>query len=343
VPPLRWIGFGVLLSGTVVGAAFLVITFPPSTTGSGASTELAATTPGKRAPNAVRTAVAAGLLTVNAPSNLTPQPADAADSVPHPSSEPGTRNTYDTLCHAAFTQVAQDDCVYGDPKADRTVVMFGDSHVEQWFSAVNAMALKKHWRVVAWTKAACPAARLTVLNPALNRAYTECDEWRTATIAKIRAMKPELVLVGQSENVASSTVPAATFAAATVQTLTDLRGDGASQVVYMQDIPIPGTDLPTCVAANLADVRLCTFDRDKAYTYPDRHQAMAPALRAAHFGFVDPVSWFCSSSRCAAVVGNVLVYRNGSHMTVPYSRWLAPALWPALQRAARTSTNGKEL
>ena len=33
----------------------------------------------------------------------------------------------------------------------------------------------------------------------------------------------------------------------------------------------------------------------------------------------------------------LLVYRNDSHMTVPFSRWLAPVLWPAVQHAARTS------
>lgn len=340
VPTLRWLGIGMALSGAVVGACFLVIANPPSTTGSGASADLATASEGRQAPSVVRRAVAAGLLTVAAPSNLTPQPADAADSMPHPSTEPGTHNSYDSLCHAAFTQVEQGDCIYGDADGKRTVVLFGDSHMEQWFSAVNTMALEKHWRVVTWTKAACPAARLTVPNPALNRDYTECDEWRAATIARIRALNPALVLVGQSENVASSTVPPATFAAATVQTLTDLRSGTDSKVVYVADIPIPGTDLPGCVAANLDDVRRCTFDRSSAYTYPDRHAAITPAVRGAGFGIVDPANWFCSKTKCAAVVGNVLVYRNSSHMTVPYSRWLAPALWPAAQRAART---GKEL
>lgn len=340
VPTLRWLGLGVLLSATVVAACGLVITYAPSTTGSGASTTLATSSAGAQAPGVVRRAVRAGLNTTSAPSNLTPQPADAAESVPHPSLEPGTHNTYATLCQAAFTQVAQEDCIYGDPDATRTIVLFGDSRMEQWFPAVNKMAVQEHWRVVSWTKAACPAARLTVFNPELKRAYTECDQWRAATVAKIRALKPALVLVGQSENLASASVPPATFAAATVQTLTELREGSPSDVVYMQDIPTPGSDLPACVAAHLDDVRLCTFDRDKSHTYPERHKAMAPALRAAGFGFVDPVNWFCSSSRCAAVVGNVLVYRDAAHMTVPYSRWLAPAVWPALQRAVRT---GKEL
>ena len=337
-PPLRWIAIGVLMSGAVVAVCALVIAFAPSTTGSGAETGLASAGPGEQAPGVVRRAVAASLLTTSVPRNLTPQPADAAASMPHPASEPGsTHNTYQDICHAAFTQVSQGACVYGDPKAsaDRTVVLFGDSHVEQWFPAVNRMAIQKHWRVVTWTKAACPAARLTVFNPALNRDYTECDQWRADTIARIRALRPALVVVGQSENVASSSVPPAAFAAATVETLTELREGGHSKVVYVQDIPIPGSDLPGCVAAHLNDVRPCTFARNAAYTYPDRHRAIAPALRKAGVRFVDPVEWFCSKTRCGAVVGNVLVYRNDSHMTVPYSRWLAPALWSAVQRAAR--------
>ncbi|HYO40126.1 MAG TPA: acyltransferase family protein [Nocardioidaceae bacterium] len=340
LPTLRWLALGGLLSATVVGASVLVITYAPSVTGSGATTSLAATSDERRAPGVVRRAVAKGLNTVAAPRNLTPQPADASDSLPHPSTEPGTHNTYELPCQAGFTQIEQDDCVYGDPKGTKTVVLFGDSRMEQWFPAVNAMAIEEHWRVITWTKAACPAARLTVVNPVLNREYTECDQWRAGTVARIRALRPELVIVGQSENVASSSVPPTTFAAATVQTLSELRRDGHSRVVYVQDTPIPQFDLPACVAANLGDVRACTFALDKAHTYPDRHRALAPALRAAGFGFVDPQRWFCSSGRCAAVVGNVLVYRDQSHMTVPYSRWLAPALWPAIQRAGRT---GKEL
>ncbi|MDQ2757549.1 MAG: hypothetical protein M3Y71_13465, partial [Actinomycetota bacterium] len=337
-PTWQWVGSGGLIVATVTACSLGIAVLAPSTIGTGAATTLASvagprTGGSAKGANAaapsisalVARTVAASVDTRAVPSNLTPSPQDAAASLP-PTSTNG--------CHAGFTAVSQGDCVYGDPRATDTVVLFGDSHAEQWLPALDIAAKQKHLRVVSWTKAACPAARLTVRNPSLNRTYTECDTWRSTTIARIGAMRPTLVLMSQSENVASSAVSPAQFAAATVQTLTDLTTAGARRVAFMQDIPTPGTDLPGCIATHLDDARACTYDRSTAYRYPARHAAMAPALKAARVSTLDPAAWFCGPDRCPSVVGNVLVYRNESHMTVPYSRWLAPAIAAVLPTKA---------
>ncbi len=319
----KLLGSGVLVSGLVAASAVGVMVLAPATVGTGAVTQLAAPASGARPPaDAISTAVQAGLRTTAAPRNLTPQPADAADSLP-----PTSRNG----CHAGFTTIEQGACVYGAPKATRTVVLFGDSHAEQWLPALDTLGRKNDWRVVSWTKAACPAGALTVFNPSLNRDYSECDTWRSATISRIGALAPDAVIVSQSENVASSKVAPAAFAAATTQSLQQLRSAAPkARLVYVEDIPTPGTDLPGCVAEHLDDVGACAYDRSDAYRYPDRHTATAEAVRNAKVALVDPAGWLCTTSRCPAVVGNVLVYRNESHITVPYSRWLAPALAPVL-------------
>ncbi|GAA1877819.1 acyltransferase family protein [Lapillicoccus jejuensis] len=342
-PTWGWIGTGATLGGVVTACSALVMVLGPVTTGTGAAAVLASVdAPGaaavtvapavagtgpaasaatSAAEQAVARTVAAAVGTVQVPSNLTPLPQDAADSLP-----PTSRNG----CHAGFTAVSQGDCRYGDLTAARTLVLFGDSHAEQWLPALDQLGKAQHWQVVSWTKAACPAARLTVDNPSLGRSYTECDTWRDATVARIGALHPALVVVSQSENVASSSVVPQAFSAATVATVRALRSAGAPRVAYVQDIPTPGTDLPGCVATHLDDVRPCTYDRSAAYRYPDRHAALAPALATASVPVLDPAPWLCTATRCPAVVGNVLVYRNESHLTVPFSRWLAPVLAPVL-------------
>ncbi|MEO3937035.1 acyltransferase family protein [Dermatophilaceae bacterium Soc4.6] len=345
-PTWQWVGSGGLIIATVTACSLGVAVLAPRTTGSGAAATLAsvavpatggaATTGAKGSAAAtaltaptvgdlIARTVAASVDTRAVPANLTPAPQDAASSLP-PTSTNG--------CHAGFTAVTQGDCVYGDVRATDTVVLFGDSHAEQWLPALDIAAKDKHLRVVSWTKAACPAARLTVFNPSLNRSYTECDAWRGATIARIGALRPVLVLVSQSENVASSSVSPAQFAAATVATLKDLSAAGARRLAFVQDIPTPGTDLPGCIATHLDDARACSYDRSTAYRYPARHAALAPALTASGVTTLDPAAWFCGADRCPSVVGNVLVYRNESHMTVPYSRWLAPAIATALPTKA---------
>ena len=87
-----------------------------------------------------------------------------------------------------------------------------------------------------------------------------------------------------------------------------------------------------CVAAHLSDVASCDFSTSRAYTYPDRHTATR--LGIEKFGgvtIVDPQRWICANTRCPAVVGNLLVYRDGSHISVPFSKWLSPLITSLLE------------
>ena len=51
------------------------------------------------------------------------------------------------------------------------------------------------------------------------------------------------------------------------------------------------------------------------------------------FKVVDPVGWICSNGTCPAVVGNVLAYRDQTHLTTAFSAWLAPLASTVLQGA----------
>lgn len=50
----------------------------------------------------------------------------------------------------------------------------------------------------------------------------------------------------------------------------------------------------------------------------------------------DYTPWFCPGDECPAVIGNVMVYRQGSHLTATYVRTLLPVvratLVPAVER-----------
>ena len=269
-PTWGWIGAGGVLGGLVTACSALVMVLGPATTGTGAAAVLAAvdapgttgttvttaapavarsTGAGAAAPTAAELAVArtiaAAVDTTQVPSNLTPLPQDAADSLP-PTSLNG--------CHAGFTAVTQGDCRYGDLTATRTVVLFGDSHAEQWLPALDDLGKAQHWQVVSWTKAACPAARLTVDNPSLGRTYTECDTWREATVARIGALHPALVVMSQSENVASSSVAPQAFSAATVATVQALRPPGRRR---SRTSRTSRPRAPTCRAASPRTCRTC--------------------------------------------------------------------------------------
>jgi hypothetical protein len=265
----------------------------------------------------VRTALADGLATSAVPRNLTPKPADAVNDLPLTSTDGST-------CHLDFLQTQQGPCVYGDPHGTRTAVLVGDSHAQQWLGALLPTAMAKHWRLVVWTKSACPVANLAVYAPTLKRTYTECSSWRTAIIARIHALHPDLVLASQSDLVVATNVHDATYAAATVSTLQAI---GAKRTVYFADTPTVKADTAQCLEQHLGSVKPCDFPIQTAYQYPTREQILSHAMNAAHVQYIDTLQYLCTSY-CPVVVGNIAVYRDAGHMTNTYATYLAPALAP---------------
>jgi peptidoglycan/LPS O-acetylase OafA/YrhL len=320
VRPLRrgWLLRGPLLSGVGVLACLAVLVSAPGVVGSGKfAPTLDLTSP---ASQALGQALVTAQSVREVPGNLTPTLTRAGKDVP----------VTEGNCHLSFTQTVSGPCVYGDQSSNRTVVVFGDSHAQQWDGALIAAAKAEHWRLVSWTKAACPAAEVVIDNPQLKRRYTECETWRAATIDRIAALNPALVIVSQSDSVPGKSLSSQAWADATVTSLGKLRAKGVENVVFLADTPYPGTDVPTCVSDHLDDVRQCGLQRNDAYHgesyYADRHQVMLSTVRAAGFSTVDPIDWMCSPQFCPVMVGNQLIYRDDSHITNTFSTTLAPML-----------------
>ena len=69
--------------------------------------------------------------------------------------------------------------MFGDRACARTVVLLGDSHAAQWFPALERLAEREHFRLIAWTKSGCPfALGVHIYLPAIGRDYTECLAWQ---------------------------------------------------------------------------------------------------------------------------------------------------------------------
>jgi hypothetical protein len=78
-------------------------------------------------------------------------------------------------------------------------------------------------------------------------------------------------------------------------------------------------------------------DPDFAFPRPvgvDKRDAIPRAAQESGATLVDMENSFCTDRLCPAVIGGVLVYRDGDHMTATYSRSLASALGRAIDQAA---------
>jgi hypothetical protein len=307
----RWATVGVALAAFVVGSATLAnATLPNLDIGSTSVTVARANS------RTLQTQIGEALGVVHVPHDLTPNLLQAPHDVPV-SDHDG--------CHADFLVVKQPACVYGDPHGVHTIVLTGDSHAQQWLPALDREGKALHWKVVAWTKAACSVADLRLNNDSLHREFRECDEWRTITIGRIKALDPDLVIVSQSDNVPGTQFSNTQWADATAEAMTKFNTAGL-RTVYMLDTPLPQGSGPDCVAEHVNDVTSCIRNRDgdSIYAYPGRHQAVASTLAAAHVTTVEPANWMCTATKCPMIIDDILVYRDASHMSASYSRFLAP-------------------
>ena len=179
---------------------------------------------------------------------------------------------------------------------------------------------------------------MTEFNTQLNRIYTECDTWRARTLARIAALKPTVVILTSSDgdNDAAGTVSPAAYGDATVSTVRILQRTTTAKIVYLEDTPYPGYNVAECVAAHLDDVKACNLPMSHAYAYPATHQAINQALqKLGGVTLVDPAAWMCADNVCPAVVGNLLVFRDQSHLSVEFNEWLTPMITSLLDELQR--------
>jgi peptidoglycan/LPS O-acetylase OafA/YrhL len=326
--PGRWFDTGIAINGTVIGLATVLIVTVPMLVGTGAATTSLALTQADT--SSVQGAVAEATRTTSAPSNLIPRLADV------PLDEPTTSGDG---CHLGYLDTKLKPCVHGDPAGRRTMVLTGDSHAQQWFPALDVAARQNHWRLITWTKVACPIAAHEVYNANLRRTYTECATWRDAAIGAIVDLRPDVVVIGQSDTVPRDEVGNVDWAEATVATIRRVQA-AAIPVGFLLDTPYPARSMPECVANHLSDVGACTARRDKVWPYHGRHEEMARTLTAAGVTAVEPISWFCTLRDCPAIVNGMLVYRDESHVSTPYSAWLAPMMAPFFESTAQRPAPG---
>jgi peptidoglycan/LPS O-acetylase OafA/YrhL len=275
--------------------------------------------------------LAEGVATPAVPANLTPSLAAATEDAPR---------IYADKCSGAFTDPEiKKPCAYGDLGSDRTVVLFGDSHAAHWFPALERIAEDRHWRLVMVTKSACSAASVRIFQATLNRPYDECVAWREQVWDYIASLRPAMVVVSSA---AGGTVVDDSGAKITDPGYADrvwidgwrrsadrLAATGA-RLVLIEDTPYQAGDTVECLSVHLRDPGACVVSAGTALPNPDRRRAVAATLAAAGVTVVDPLPWFCTAERCPVIVGNVLVYRDASHITATYARLVAPQLGRAL-------------
>jgi peptidoglycan/LPS O-acetylase OafA/YrhL len=335
--PALGLGLGGALAVAAAGLALLVsaVDTVPGGGSNGPLRALDATGVAPTAPTAAGITTQPRFVGVGT-SSLTPLITQSAQLRALPTSlQPSLAKAGDDLggnkCRTPISSSTPIDCVAGDPDGSSTVVLFGDSHANQWFNALDAIAKESHWRLVPYTKGGCPPPYYpNFYLDELKRVYTECYAWRDAVFARIAALHPSLVVIGSEARVqAKDAGPGAT-----TDLVRTLRATGA-KVAFLEDTPFPGFQVPDCLASHPSNVTSCMVTIQKSKIAEPQREIEDRGALAGGATLIDPLPWLCVRDQCPPVIGNAVVYADNSHITGTYSTLLAPFLGPALRAVLR--------
>jgi len=248
-----------------------------------------------------------------------------------------SRALFDSKCLtlAGGTRLAQ--CEFGDHESSSVIVLFGDSHAEHWFPAIQSIADEKRWRLVTLLKASCPVARVETYSIVLKREDKECSTWREAALQRIAELRPHVVILAEADVyvVNRGGVPTDRPLLSTERweeglqsTLSFLSTHGLRTLV-IADVPRAEFDVPTCLsreAARRLGAKKCVLNRDSALN-ADARSAEAIAVREVpNSRLVDYVDTFCPDASCQLMIEGNVVYRDSNHLTSTFARSFAPSL-----------------
>lgn len=253
------------------------------------------------------------------PANLTPGLASASES---------TSEVHRNGCHIPdAATVTVNDCLLGDISSSVEVALFGDSHAAHWFGGLDSWATRSGIAVRSYTKVGCPSVPVLVLDA--STPYTSCTEWRDAVIERLAADPPDVILLSNTNHLPFvGDAPRSDTWTAAIADLA-IRLPTSSRVVMLANTPEFPEDAPRCLSAHLGDASDCGIPRsealDQAWIDSEHDAAITAGMR-----YADLNDFFCSASRCEEVVGNVLLYRDTSHLTEAWSTALQNELGAAI-------------
>ena len=217
-------------------------------------------------------------------------------------------------------------CELGDLSSpSRTIALVGDSHTLHWGAAFDVLGRALGWRIVVSTKRSCPFTATTRVVEGETAGWDEiCSGVNTDLVEMLIARGDVDAVVTSAFGSAYGWQgdPASGLARVSAQ----LAAAGIPLVV-IRDVPLvkDKQNSPACLE-QFTDPLTCSLPRADALA-PDPY---ADAARAVGIPVLDLTDEFCDAEWCYAIVGDVVVYADYSHLSYEYSTLLAPALYRAL-------------
>lgn len=268
-------------------------------------------------------ALAAAGCAVTAGSAMTPAPTQAGEDY---------AAAYADGCLADKQFAVVVTCQYGTTKdPSYRIALVGNSHAAQWLPALQQLAGERGISITTFLAVGCmPTSARIVLDTQAR--IDGCHDWGERVVEETNAGSFDLVVTSIGSVFDLVGVPHADSYGAEVTGYASVLSAWAAAgtpVLVIRDTPIPGFDVPDCVAAHAAS---CGGARS-AWAPPDPMAGAVAEVADPDVRLVDLNDLFCSPDECFPVIGGVLVYIDTLHFGATFSRSIAPYLAPALDAA----------
>lgn len=237
-------------------------------------------------------------------------------------------------------------CYYGNLKAAKTIVLFGDSNSGNWVPAMDVAAKKLGYKLAIFIAAGCDSQL------AAGNDRPVCVTWQKNVARSVAKEKPVAVFGAKLAMALEGTTGNTSWYAGQWQAaFTKITSNNTSIKRFLiGSTPNSGgkASLVTCITTqtrrtnyNVA-LQACSpkyqvgkTGPQQLWTYLDADQQSATKSNAT---LIDAAPWFCQNSKtkvnvCPIVIGNKLVYVDNDHTSTAFSKTLGPALAEAMKQA----------
>uniref|UniRef100_A0A942SWK0 Acyltransferase n=1 Tax=Neobacillus citreus TaxID=2833578 RepID=A0A942SWK0_9BACI len=243
---------------------------------------------------------------------------------------PGPLPGYETC---DWTDISDPEaCRFSSGIATRTVVVVGSSVGVALMPAARG-AFARDSVVRGLTASGCPMLELEVRGKSADD-RRRCARQRAAAVREINSTKPDIVVVthsydGVSQLVGKPSIREAGRAwEAAAREFTGAVGPSGARVVFIGAVP-EGKAVAQCAALRNSGPGSCVSGLSSAYRTGAAAERRA-AESTARAEYIDSSDWYCVDDRCPVIADDVLVRRDGQHLTEEFSRRLAPVLRQAV-------------
>ncbi|WP_246168434.1 acyltransferase family protein [Arthrobacter luteolus] len=191
---------------------------------------------------------------------------------------------------------------------EKTILVLGDSHSQQWLGAIKPMAEERNYRVMALLLGACPFGK-----PSEDR-RAECNDFNEAALRFAEDLRPDAVL---AVGTAASPVEALDRVVSGLpEASIDLARYGIP-VIAIRDNPRFEVNMLHCAESKGAFADECSAP--VAEKLSDAAEVAESFDSFQGLALLDMTDLICPQELCLAAIGNVFVYMDDNHLTTTYT------------------------